>query len=399
MTPRLRLSHPLARAAVLAVGALAGPALLPAVARAQGLISMQGYGYPVGQLSTRAQGTGGALGEFDTGSPLNPASAVGFFRPSVSVQFDPEQRRLAAGGRTSSGVVPRFPVVMVGIPGWKGTRFALSASTLLDRSFSATRETSGSFEGVVVPGTENTSSRGAITDVRGAVAVPIRRWLRVGVAGHLLVGDNRVSTTLRFQDSTRLAPLSDSVVVDWRGSAYSAGVELVPVRGVAVATSYRLGRGLRADRNDTTVARADAPDRLGLALRVDRITGASFAVSWARTYWSNMAPLGGATLRAEDGDELRAGVETQGPRFNDIPILLRVGYAQRDLPFGVAAGMPRERSYGGGLGVPVAGGRALVDFALNRASRTLGGTPFVGAAPVSARENAWLFSVGLTVRP
>lgn len=397
MTPRLRLSRPLARVAVLAAGAV--PVLAPAAARAQGLLSMQGYGYPTGQLSTRALGTGGALGEFDTGSPLNPASVAGFFRPSVSVQFDPEQRRITANGRSSTGVVPRFPVVMVGIPGWKGTRFALSASTLLDRSFSATRETSGTFEGVVVPGTENTTARGAITDVRGAVAVPIRRWLRVGVGAHLLVGDNRVNTTLRFQDSTRLAPLADSVTVDWRGSAYSAGVELVPVRGVSVATSYRLGRALRAERNDTTVARAEAPDRLGLALRVDRVTGASFAVSWARTYWSNMAPLGGTTLRAQDGDELRAGVEAQGPKFNDIPILLRAGYAQRDLPFGIAAGMPRERSFGGGLGVPVAGGRALFDLALNRASRTLGGTPFVGAAPVSARENAWQFSVGLTVRP
>jgi hypothetical protein len=57
--------------------ALAAVALcsIPAVsARAQANLSVQGFGFPTGQFSTRTYGTGGALAELDPLSPINPAS-------------------------------------------------------------------------------------------------------------------------------------------------------------------------------------------------------------------------------------------------------------------------------------------------------------------------------------
>ncbi|MGE5750306.1 MAG: hypothetical protein ACM31F_10130, partial [Gemmatimonas sp.] len=42
-------------------------------AGAQGTLSTQGFGYPTGQLSTRALANGGGIGEFDADSPINPA--------------------------------------------------------------------------------------------------------------------------------------------------------------------------------------------------------------------------------------------------------------------------------------------------------------------------------------
>src|SRR6185312_14916219 len=43
---------------------------------AQGSLGLQGYGYPGGELSTRALATGGALGDFDANSPINPAALM-----------------------------------------------------------------------------------------------------------------------------------------------------------------------------------------------------------------------------------------------------------------------------------------------------------------------------------
>ena len=41
---------------------------------AQGNLSGQGLGFPTGQLSARAEGTGGAIGEIDPISLVNPAA-------------------------------------------------------------------------------------------------------------------------------------------------------------------------------------------------------------------------------------------------------------------------------------------------------------------------------------
>ena len=48
--------------------------LAPLAAGAQGSLSRQGFGYPPGELSARSLATGGALGEFDPQSPINPGS-------------------------------------------------------------------------------------------------------------------------------------------------------------------------------------------------------------------------------------------------------------------------------------------------------------------------------------
>ena len=56
---------------------LLGAALLTVAtsrAAAQGTLSTQGLGYPPGQLSTPASSMGGAIGEIDPFSPINPAS-------------------------------------------------------------------------------------------------------------------------------------------------------------------------------------------------------------------------------------------------------------------------------------------------------------------------------------
>jgi len=52
-------------------------ASLPSVSKAQGALSLQGLGFPPGQLSARAEGTGGGVADFDALSLTTPASLAG----------------------------------------------------------------------------------------------------------------------------------------------------------------------------------------------------------------------------------------------------------------------------------------------------------------------------------
>jgi hypothetical protein len=382
----------------LAFGAALAAA--PAAAVAQGSLGAQGFGYPTGQLSTRALGTGGGLAEFDQASPLNPAAISYFRRAQLSVQYDPEFRRVTAGGASQNATIARFPVIAVGIPAGSRMAVGLSASTYLDRTFTTTFQSTATIGDQTVTATESIESRGAVTDLRAGLGYLAARWLRVGVAGHVLTGENRLVSGRQFADTSQFGSVSDSSTLDYSGAAVSGGVELTPVRGLTLAASARRGFDLRVQRNDTTLRSASAPDRLGVGVRFDRITGASFAASYARTSWTRVRGLGSSALEVRDAPELMVGLEAVGPRFGDTPTLLRLGGRDRTLPFGLGGGEVRERAYAGGFGLPLAAGRALLDLAVQRASRSLdGAVPTAGGASVDASERAWTVSIGLTVRP
>ena len=162
-----------------------------------------------------------------------------------------------------------------------------------------------------------------------------------------------------------------------------SGFEIEQIRGT-----------LRAERNDTTLRRANVPDRWGLGVRVDRVPGASFTASYSNTTWTNMQGLGATTLRISDAPEVAVGGEAIGPRIGNSTILLRVGGRQRTLPFGVGGADVKETAFAGGIGAPLGGGRAMFDLTAQHASRT----PQGGTAS-GTKERAWTLSVGLTVRP
>lgn len=375
---------------------LAGTAL-PAALAAQGSIGAQGFGYPTGQLSTRALGTGGAIGEFDQSSPLNPAAISYFRRAQLSAQYDPEFRRVTAGGASQNAIIARFPVISVGLPVRDRLAVGLSASTYLDRTFTTTYQTTTRIGDESVSATESVESRGSVADLRLGLGFIAARWLRVGVAGHVLTGENRLVSGRQFADTSRFGSVSDSSTLAYSGAAVSGGFEMTPVRGLSIAGSARRGLDMHVERGDSTVRTGSAPDRLGIGVRFDRITGASFSAGYARTTWTRMRELGSSALDVRDAPEFMAGVEAVGPRLGDVPLLLRLGGRERTLPFGLGGAEVKERAFAGGLGLPFAGGRALGDLALQHASRRLNGA--VASSVGDASERAWTISVGFTVRP
>jgi hypothetical protein len=363
---------------------------IPALSSAQGSISTQGFGYPTGGLSTRAAAAGGGFGEFDYTSPRNPSSTLGWGRGGLYFQYEPEFRRVSAGPSTDNTMTARFPIWMAGMQLGSRAMGTLTSSTLLDRTW-ATRVRGGQILGPDSVGyEERVESSGAINDIRLGVSYSVRPSFSVGVGLHGYTGENRMNLTRQFDDSLRYGTLIRNLTIGYLGNAFSAGATWRPHRQLAFAASVRSGGSLDVRIADTVVASGSLPNRFGAGVRYDGLPGASLAVSVERTQWSSLGELSQTSLTANDSWEVGAGLEMAGPRFRAVPMLFYLGYRRRDLPFSVAGEVVPEKFYSGGAGIPLAGPRAILDMALQHATRG----PVAGIA-----ERAWIISLGFTVRP
>ncbi|HEX3866605.1 MAG TPA: hypothetical protein VHV78_07610, partial [Gemmatimonadaceae bacterium] len=122
----------------VALGVLAG---LSRVARAQSNLSTQGFGFPTGQFSSRAQGTGGALGEMDPLTPVNPATISLLGTRVLFFQIEPEYRTVTTASGSEHTTTSRYPVVFGAIPVTDRMMVSFGSSTLLDRTSSTSFQT------------------------------------------------------------------------------------------------------------------------------------------------------------------------------------------------------------------------------------------------------------------
>ncbi len=374
---------------MLGVGAVA--MLWTSIANGQGSISLQGLGYPPGELSTRAQGTAGALGETDARSPINPASLARRAEAQVFAQYDPEFRSVNAGGNTSSTTTARVPNVGGILPLTSRLIVGLTASTFLDRTW----ETSASRRQVLGADTaswvERLKSEGAISDVRLAAGYAVTARLRVGVAFHTFPGSLRLTSNESFADTTKYQNLTQLTSVAFSGKAVSAGIEADVLPTLAISLSGEKGFGASMFANDSLLSTGTIPDRYSGSIVFSGVPGTLLAVRASHQRWSQLGSLTLAHTATVDANDISAGVESSGPRFGGgFPLLLRLGIRRRTLPFEVGTSPVQETSFGGGVGIPISLDRVTLDMSLLRSART-------GIAGVN--EHAYNLSFGLQVRP
>lgn len=368
---------------------LVGSALRPDAAAAQGNLSTQGFGYPPGQLSTRALGTGGALAELDPASPLNPASLARFGTTTLFFQMEPEYRAVQTNGGTERTTVARYPLVIAAIPIGARWTLGISSSTLLDRTWATSTQSSQTIGADTVVTTNSFRSDGSINDVRVAVAFAPSAWLHFGLAGHAYAGSDRESIGRSFSDTLRFLPFSQQRTLSFGGGAVSGGVEFAAAKLAAATLSFRHGGRLHALAGDTSVASGGAPDRIGVSAAYLGIAGTMIAARTSLERWSSLGDFGGA--RAADAWDTAVGADVAGPRFGaERALMLRAGARWRTLPFLISGSKVSERSWTVGAGTAFADGRMSADVTGVRALRDAG----IGVA-----ERAWTLSVGLTVRP
>lgn len=357
---------------------------------AQGSLSQQGFGYPAGVASARSMGGGGAFLEFDPRSARNPAALGLWGRPALYMQYEPEFRRVSAAGAAERTRLTRFPLLAVAVPAGGRSAIGASTTTFLDRSWETLRTGTQQIGPDTVDFVERYHTNGAINDLRLAISRQLGERLWIGVAGHAFAGGNRVRLTRTFSDSQTFGGLDDTLKLGYNGTALSAGAIWAPHPAIAFAASGRLGRGLRVTSNDTILGRADIPDSYSFAVRFDGVPGASFAARAERTLWSSLSTLGSATATAVDAWDYSIGLEATATPGRAAPVLYRVGYRDRGLPFVANGRAIKERSFSGGASLPLSGERAGLDLAVWRAVRR---------AALATDESAWVISVGLTVRP
>ncbi|HKO16353.1 MAG TPA: hypothetical protein VJU87_08940 [Gemmatimonadaceae bacterium] len=363
----------------------------PCVAAAQANLSGQGLGYPTGQLSARALGTAGSIGEIDPMSPLNPAALGSIGPTTLFFQIEPEYRRVSTGTATDRTTTARYPLFFAAIPAGERWVFSLSSATLLDRSWSTTRRDTAALPAGTVISNFNYGSNGSINDLRLASSYQPRPWIRVGVGGHLMSGSDLVFQGHTF-DSTEYASFADTSTLSFSGGALSAGLELIAPKLAVAAVSFRKGTELRASRGDTALGHAHVPDRLGLSLAYIGITNTEIAVRTSYDKWSSLSPLRRDTASAlpVDAWDTSIGADVSGPHVGSHVLMLRVGGRWRTLPYEAAGNRVRERSLSAGFGTFLAGGRVSTDIAVVRAFRDAG---------LTVNERAWTLSIGLAVRP
>lgn len=356
---------------------------------AQGSISLQGFGYPTGQLSSRASATGGALAEMDPASPINPASLPNSGRSIFAFQYDPEWRSITAGGRTVNTLTARFPAITIGARlGVRGF-LAASFSTLLDRTWDAAYNDTVLVGGDKAASTVSAQVRGAINDARIAFAWQFTERLQAGVGLHAFTGANRIVLERTFSDSTTYGALSQRTTLAYQGTGFSAGVIATPSSHLAVAASLRMGGSMKTRYDDKVATEGNAPTRYGVSFTYDGIPGSSLALRVNHDQWSRMRSLSSRALDVHDATEIAGGAEINGPKVQGQPSAFRLGLRTRDLPFGWNGHTVTEKTFSIGGGFTFARGWASLDASLQQSTRSTTGLS----------EKGRTLSVGLTVRP
>jgi hypothetical protein len=370
--------------------AIAVAAAASSRAGAQGALSLQGLGYPTGELSARAEGTGGGVADFDALSLVSPTSIAAVGSAALFFQYSPEFRRVTAGSNTAKTTTARFPLVAGVLPMGQSWTLGLSSSTFLDRS----SETSLVRQQLIGPDlvnvTEHNKVLGAINDARLALAWAPTPALHIGVGAHVFSGSNRITFSQLFPDSSKYVSTTQTGRMSFAGFAGSLGLEYRPSRAIGFAISGRKGGDLRAQSGDTAIGTGRLPDHYSASVTYDGITGASISARVAHDAWSSLGSLSSTGTKAFDGWDTGVGAEVTGPRILSRIIVVRAGGRVRTLPFGFNGEKVNEKSFVAGLGVPLTRDRASFDFAVQRANRTAG---------AGVKETGYILSFGLRVSP
>jgi hypothetical protein len=359
----------------------------PAAGVAQGTLSTQGLGFPPGQLSTAARTMGGAIGEVDPYSPLNPA-AIGMLTSAiVMMQAEPEYRKVQVGSVSQRTSVARFPLFQGALP--LGSRWAIgvAASTLLDRTWETTTPDSQTLP-ETIRWTNAERSEGSIADLRLALAFAPAPWIKIGVAGHAYSGRDQIRSIRTFEDTIRFAADTQGTTLSFGGNALSVGAMAIRPRLGALGVSYRKGSGISTEIGGTTVSTATVPDRFGVSAVYLGVRGAAFAFRAAKDKWSALEGMR-SNLNIHEGWDMGVGADVSGPSMGSAPLALRAGGRWRTLPFSIDASPIKESTFSGGFALPLSRNRVELAMGALRASRT--GT--------GATETAWTLSTGFSVRP
>ncbi len=367
-------------------------ALVPGLVAAQNSVyGLAGIGFPGEPLGARARGSGGGAAVFDPTSALNPGAVAGFARLRAAFSGGTTLRSYTAGDSSASGLrETRFPFGLLGgrIAGTP-LSFALSFSAYAERTYDVTTTGTQVLRGETLTVRDRIASDGAISDLRGALAVKPLGPLLVGAAVHVIAGSSRFTVRRVFSDSTAYLPYSELRQTAYSATGVSVGAVLLASRRLELAGAARVDGRLESHLEDgTLVESVRLPRTLSAGVRVLPLPGIGWSTTVSHRDWSRAQPDLLAPARAFDTWEVASGLEVENrPRGPRVPF--RAGVRYRQLPFSNVATQPSELVWAVGTGLAMAGGRGAVDLAVERLKRWGGG----------AQERGWHIVLGIQVLP
>jgi len=214
--------------------------------------------------------------------------------------------------------------------------------------------------------------------------------LSIGIAGHVLTGQNRLLISRTFAD-TNFALFSQASTLSYTGHSFTGGIDWRPVPALALGISGDAGGTMHAFRNDTTLSSARVPKRFGVGTIFGGVSGLLLSANMEWNGWSALNGLAESEIKAVDGWDWGVGAEVRAPSLFGQEFPLRLGYRHRILPFEANESEVHETDYSLGLGIPVSRSRSRVDLSLTRANRS--------ASVAGVSEHAWILSAGFFIRP
>jgi opacity protein-like surface antigen len=351
------------------------------------LYGVLGVGYVGRPSGVRSRSLGSSLDAVDRESALNPAAVGDIARLTVAAASITSFRNYTVRTGTVEDLRDtRFPYALIAgvIPGTPIT-FAANYSIYAERSFDLVTLDTLELRGDTVFVADETSSIGAVADIRGAIGWELFSGFVVGGAVHILTGSTQDRLTRAYSDSL-YTPLSHESNVSYSGFGFSAGLLYARSRKLRFGLAFRSDNSLDAVRDSIPARQTDLPMSVsgGVEYRPDPRVMFSTTVAW--TSWSDAA-ADVAVAGTNAFDTWSFGVGAELNRGGKVPVRLGFRYAQ--MPFSNTPDQPREMDLALGVGFRAAGGRALFDVGMERAMRDGGG----------ASERAWQLSLGILVLP
>ncbi len=367
---------------------------LPASLTAQSSeFGTRGLGVPGREQSTRTLATGGSFGLFDAGSPLNPAALTEVTLLTAAFTALQNFRISKAPDARETGRDTRFPLLSVTGPvGRRPFAVGVSLSNYTDRDYSVATTSALVLRGVPVTSFDTLTSRGGLNDIRLAGAWRAPGGWNLGAAFHVITGSARTDLRRGFSDTTYRFVRQQSEI-SYAGTGVSLGVTRAFGPRLIFAAMARSDGHANIDRDSTRVSQVGLPATFGAGLRWHPVARLDLAAQGIFRSWSaaDAGLVAGGGTGAKNTMELSLGGEYASDVRRPYRRPLRFGVHYAQLPFPLVSGeRPSELGVALGSGLRFGQDRAGLDLSVEHVWRREG---------PAYRESAWLFSLGVSVRP
>lgn len=356
---------------------------------------IRGLGFPTPPYSARSRALGGSFSLFDPQSGMNPAAIATLRTLTANVTALPEWRTVTSPAGTSSVRGMRFPMMGAAGP-IPGSRFTIgvSAMTYTIRDYSQDFVDTLTIRGASEVVYDTLAGRGGISDLRLVLGWSPSASVVVGGALHALTGTDRATLARHFADSTQYAAVSEKAELSFGGFGTDLGTIVRVTSRLDAALALRSDTRVTIQRDSTHASYpVDLPYMVAAGLRYRAspsvtVTGQGIFRTWSGAN-SDLLLQGGTGSR--NVWDVSAGVEILRNVDRPFELPIRFGARYTDLPFPFyPGGKPHEWSVAVGTGKLFARGLGGFDAALEHVSRSEAG---------GFSEKAWLFTLGVTVRP